>query len=308
MVQWYVFALISALFSALAAITQKKVLFKEKALVFCAVLGFFNLIIAIPFFFFIDFSILSYSGLIVLFIKSFLAAFSFLFVMLGIKNLELSRALPLLVLTPGLVAITAYIFLQEALSKMEISGIVFLTVGTYILSLKKPKKIKTPFKEAINPKGHYYIIAALIIFTITAVLDKVVLSNFKVPVNAFMGFQHLYLALIFFLYTLVKFRFSFWGCLVVGLVVGFSAVAVLFGCLLFLAAALGWLRPAVLVLPGCAPRPLVCFLPGLVARFRRRFSFVVVGAVAFPVPFRLPFSGGVRVAAFGGALPAFVWF
>ena len=198
MVQWYVFALISALFSALAAITQKKVLFKEKALVFCAVLGFFNLIIAIPFFFFIDFSILSYSGLIVLFIKSFLAAFSFLFVMLGIKNLELSRALPLLVLTPGLVAITAYIFLQEALSKMEISGIVFLTVGTYILSLKKPKKIKTPFKEAINPKGHYYIIAALIIFTITAVLDKVVLSNFKVPVNAFMGFQHLYLALIFF--------------------------------------------------------------------------------------------------------------
>lgn len=197
MISWYILALISALFSATAAITQKKILFEEKALSFTVILALFNLVIAIPFFFFIDFSTLSTSGLIVLLIKSILEGSSFLLVMLGIKNLELSRALPLLVLTPGLVAITAFIFLHETLTKTEIFGLAFLTIGTYVLSLKRKQKIKSPFKELIKSKGIYYLIIALAIFTITAVLDKIVLSTYKVPINAFMGFQHLFLAIIF---------------------------------------------------------------------------------------------------------------
>jgi len=197
MINWYFLALISALFSATAAITQKKVLFKEKALTFTTILAAFNLIIAIPFFFFVDFSTLSLSGIFILFIKTLLSGTSFLLVMLGIKNLELSRALPLLVLTPGLVAISAFIFLGESLSKIEILGIIFLMGGTYLLSLKNKQKIKTPFKEVIKAKGHYYVIGALAIFTITSVLDKAILSNFKVPINAFIGFEHLFLAIIF---------------------------------------------------------------------------------------------------------------
>jgi len=195
---WYVFSLISAFFSATAAITQKKVLFKESALNFSAVLAVFSLLIAIPFFLFIDFSSLAFSGLLVLFIKSVLEAGSFFCVMLGIKNLEISRALPLLVLTPGLVAFFAFLFLGESLSSFEITGMLFLIAGTYTLSLKKRQKLEEPVEESINPKGHYYIILALTLFTITSILDKAILSNFKVPINAFMGFQHLFFAVIFF--------------------------------------------------------------------------------------------------------------
>lgn len=197
MIQWYFLALISALFSATAAITQKKVLLKEKAISFTTILAFFNLIIAIPFFFFINFSQITTQGLFILFIKSVLEAASFIFVMIAIKNLELSRALPLLVLTPGLVAIFAFIFLGESLSLIEISGVVLLIAGTYILSLKRKQKINDPFKEVIKTKGIIYTILALILFTTTSLLDKIVLSNFKIPVNAFMGFQHLFLAIIF---------------------------------------------------------------------------------------------------------------
>ncbi|MFH1612736.1 MAG: EamA family transporter [bacterium] len=197
MVQWYLLSLISALFSATAAITQKKVLFKESAIGFTTLLAFFNLIIAIPFFFFVNYSTLTSLGLIILLIKSILGATSFLFVMLAIKNLELSRALPLLVLTPGLVAIFAFIFLNESLTSLEIFGIVLLAIGTYILSLKQKQKISSSFKEIINSKGIYYTIIALLIFTATSVLDKALLSNFKVPVNAFMGFQHLFFAIVF---------------------------------------------------------------------------------------------------------------
>jgi drug/metabolite transporter (DMT)-like permease len=199
MIQWSVLALIAAFFSATAAIIEKKVLFKEKALGFSTTLALLNLVIAIPFFFFIDFSILTSSGLIVLFIKSILGALAFLCVMLGIKNLELSNALPLLVLTPGLVAIGALIFLKEFLSQFEILGMILLLIGTYILQLKQNQKFLDPWKIFIKSKGHIYILGALFLFTITSILDKAVLKNFKVPVNAFIGFQHLFLAIIFLL-------------------------------------------------------------------------------------------------------------
>ena len=199
MIQWYVLSIASAFFSAVAAITQKKVLFKESALGFSAILAFFNLVLAIPFFLFTDFSSLTSAGLFVLLFKSFLGALAFLCVMLGIKNLEISRALPLLVLTPGLVALFAFIFLKEVLTKIEIFGMLLLIAGTYTLSLKKDEKIEEPIDKALDPRGHYYIILALVLFTITSVLDKAVLNNFKVPLNAFMGFQHLFFAGIFFL-------------------------------------------------------------------------------------------------------------
>jgi len=194
---WYIIALTSAFFSASAAIFEKKILFKEKALAFSTTLAILNLLLAIPFFFFVDFSTLTTSGLIVLFIKSILGATAFLCVMIGIKNLELSNALPLLVLTPGLVALGAFIFLQESLTGLEIAGMFLLLSGTYVLQLKTRQKFLDPWKIFLKSKGHYYILGALILFTITSILDKAILKNFKVPVNAFMGFQHLFLAIIF---------------------------------------------------------------------------------------------------------------
>jgi len=198
-IPWYALSLVSAVFSASAAITQKKVLFKETALSFSVIVAIFNLILAIPFFLLTDFSILTSSGLIVLFLKSILAGLAFLCVMVGIKNLEISKALPLLVLTPGLVAIFAFIFLKEALTILEITGVGLLIVGTYILALKPKQKIKQPIKEAVKAKGHYYIISALLLFAISSILDKAILKNFQVPLNAFMGFQHLFFAIIFIL-------------------------------------------------------------------------------------------------------------
>ena len=94
--------------------------------------------------------------------------------------------------------IFAFFILGEALTGYEILGVVLLIIGTFILSLKKKEKISEPFREIVKAKGNYYIIAALILFTISSVLDKALLSTFKVPLNAFMGFQHLFFAIIFF--------------------------------------------------------------------------------------------------------------
>lgn len=206
MINWWVIALVSAFFSAVAAIVEKKILFKEKAFSMSLILALFNLVLAIPFFFFVDYSLVTYSGLGVLFFKSVLGALAFLFVMLGIKNLELSKALPLLVLTPGLVAVFAFLTLGESLKVIEIVGLILLLLGTYVLQLGNGKGFMAPWKSFINSRGNYYILGALILFTVTSILDKAVLKNYKVPINAFMGFQHFFFAIIFLLFALFYFK------------------------------------------------------------------------------------------------------
>lgn len=199
--EWYLIALVSAFFSALAAIFEKKVLFKEKALAFSFILALFNFVLAVPFFFFMDFSVLTASGLGVLFFKSILGAGAFLCVMLGIKKLELSSALPLLVWTPALAAFFAFVFLGESLTLFSICGMGLLLVGTYVLQLKGRQGIFEPYVTLFRSRGYMYILFALALFTTTSILDKALLKNFKVPINAFMGFQHMFLALVFLIFV-----------------------------------------------------------------------------------------------------------
>lgn len=193
---WYYFSFIAAFLSALAAIIEKKTLFKEKALTFTVILSIFNLILASIFFFFVDFSKISYSTLIIVFFKSILNAMAFLCVMYSIKNLELSDALPMLVLTPGFVAVFALIFLGETLTLIEWIGLILLIAGIYILQIKEIK-IGDSIKKLFKSKGHKYVLTALILFTITSLLDRYILNQIKLEPTAYMGFQHLFFAIIF---------------------------------------------------------------------------------------------------------------
>jgi drug/metabolite transporter (DMT)-like permease len=195
MISWYVFAIISAIFSAIAAIFEKKALFKEFALNFSVVFGVITMFLAIPFLFFVDYSKISLIAILVLLFKVFLGAFAFLCVMKGLKDLEISNALPLLVLTPGLVAVFAFVFLGESLKSFEILGLILLIIGIYTMQLKGGEKILDPFKNFIKSKYHYPILLALVIFTTTAILDKALLSKFSLPVNAFIAFQYLFSAI-----------------------------------------------------------------------------------------------------------------
>ncbi|MFO7897157.1 MAG: EamA family transporter [Candidatus Cloacimonadales bacterium] len=201
---WYILALISALFSAMAAIGEKKTLFKENALEFSAVLAIFNILLSLPFLGTIDFSALPYPALSVLYGKSILGMCAFLFIMHGIKNLEISGALPILVLTPGLVALFAFLLLGEALSTWQIFGLILLLVGTYVLQMGHRRDIWQPFKIFGKSRGHRFLLGALLIFTVTSLLDKWLLRDFKLPPYTMLTFQHLFLGLNFFILTLLR--------------------------------------------------------------------------------------------------------
>lgn len=200
---WFLVAFTSALLSAFAAVSQKKILFKMEALEFSFVLAVFNMLFSIPFFTGVDIASLSADNIIALYIKTLLGALAFLNVMLAIKNLEISAALPLMTLTPGFVAIFAFILLGEALTVLEVSGMLLLLAGVYILESNSYRDILYPFKVFINSKNHHYIIFALLLFTATSIMDKVILVNLNLPPYAFMGFQQIFLAVNFLIIILI---------------------------------------------------------------------------------------------------------
>lgn len=191
--QWFYFAGMSAILSALAAIIEKKVLFKERVLNFVLVLAIFNMILASIFLFYVDFSKVTSISLIVLLFKAVLNGIAFVGVMFAIKDLELSDALPLLVLTPGFVALFAWIFLKESLTSLEIFGLCLLILGVYIFQSKK--SLLNPLKKL--KRGYKFIILALSLFTATTILDRVLLNQYKLQPTALMSFQHFFFFVVF---------------------------------------------------------------------------------------------------------------
>jgi drug/metabolite transporter (DMT)-like permease len=194
---WFLLAFVSALFSAAAAISQKKILFKLEALEFSIILSVFNALLLIPFLFLINFGNIQLINLLVLYFKTILEAFAFWNVMLAIKNFEISKALPLLALTPGLVAISAFIFIRDLLSLTEIFGILLLILGTYILEVKSKNDLLDPFKTFLGSKKYHYVITALLLFTITAILDRLLLHKYDLEPLSFLIFQNFFLAVNF---------------------------------------------------------------------------------------------------------------
>jgi len=194
---WFFVALISAFLSAFAAITQKKVLFNLGALEFSFLLSLVNLLFSIPFFFFIDYDTINTLNLSILFAKSIIGVGAFLCVMISLKNLEISNALPLLALTPGFVAVFAFIFLGESLKMIEVIGLIFLIAGTFILENKNFKELFFPFSIFLKSKYHRFIILALLLFTASSILDKLLLIKLNLSPISLTAFQHIYFALLF---------------------------------------------------------------------------------------------------------------
>jgi len=196
---WFLIALLSSFLSAFAAITQKKVLFNLNPVQFSFYLSIANLVLSIPFFFFIDYNTINASNLFVLFIKSVIGVTAFLCVMTALKNLQISNALPLLALTPGFVAVFAFLFLGEALKFYEVLGLISLIAGTFILESKNLKEILFPLNVFFKSKYHRYILAALLLFTASSVMDKLLVSKMNLTPISFTAFQHIYFALLLFI-------------------------------------------------------------------------------------------------------------
>ncbi len=81
-----------------------------------------------------------------------------------------------------------------------------LLVGTYILETKPVQTFFEPFHVFFRSKDYRYIILALLLFTATSIMDKLLLKQYKLPPIDFMAFQQFFFAIIFSVISFVAFN------------------------------------------------------------------------------------------------------
>ena len=202
--EWYWLALSSALLSAFAAILQKKSLNEINALNFTVIVSVFVALFSTFLIGKVDLSVSGSYSILVLFGKSIINATAFLCIMIALKNLEISRALPVLAASPMTVALLAFILLGESLSLTEVLGMVLIVLGTYVLELKKNENIIAPFRVFVESKYHRIILIALGLMSLSAILDKLLLTSFKLPPLTFLVMQNYFFLIIFLLYRFLS--------------------------------------------------------------------------------------------------------
>ncbi len=194
---WFVYALLCAVFLSAASLIEKRVLRNTHAIDYSATLAVANLFISLPFIFFIDFSKVSFQALLLIFITAFFASMAFYLVAKAVRHLEISTVSPLLALSPGTTSILAFFVLGEALSAQNITGIVFMIIGSYVLGMDPKNGLLEPLKVFIRSKYIHFIFLSLLLYSVGAVLDRAIVSVFEVPVVVYIFFVHLFTSVLY---------------------------------------------------------------------------------------------------------------
>jgi drug/metabolite transporter (DMT)-like permease len=179
---WLLLAFISALLSACAAVTQKKILFRIDALSFSFFLSAVIMVLSFGALFLVNVTAVSGITLIILVLKGVINAFAFVLVMMMLERADISGTLPLLALTPGVTAILAFVAIGETISSIEFWGLL-LMIGGVLLLERRPTRLG-------SFKAQRYIWTALLLFAISAVMDKVLVSGYRTSPITVLFYQH----------------------------------------------------------------------------------------------------------------------
>lgn len=192
---WVILAFLSAFLVSAAAITQKKILCKEHAMEFSAVLALFNLAFSIPLFFFIDYSTITLPAMGFIFLAGVFGGIAYYLVAKSIRHMELSSSSPFLTLAPGITAILAFFFLGEKLTLLQTGGIILMIAGTYVLESRHGKSIFEPVRELIRSKYIHFILIALVLYGFSSIIDRHVLFSLNLQPLSYLAFAHLFIAM-----------------------------------------------------------------------------------------------------------------
>ena len=194
---WFGLAFLSALLSAAAAIMQKKILFRMTALEFSFLVSVFTVAVCALIPLAVDVTSVSGPTIAIMLAKSVLSAAAFLLVMMSLERNQISSALPLLGLTPAITALLSLAATGEILRGWEWGGIALMMGGTYLVERKPGNLGLRPFREVIAARSHRPIIGALLLFAVTSVVDKSLLTGYAVKPLVVLFYQQAVYCLVF---------------------------------------------------------------------------------------------------------------
>jgi drug/metabolite transporter (DMT)-like permease len=212
---WFVLATCSALLSASSAVIQKKILFRLTALEFSFLVSAIILTVSLFVPFSVDVASIPSSALTILLGKSILGGMAFLLVMMSLQHNQISSALPLLGITPGVTALLALMLLGESLRPWEWVGIGLMMAGTYTLERRPGQKTYQAFKVIFTNKNFYYMYGAVGLFAVSSVADRMLVSGYRIDPLVVLFYQHIVYCTLFGLQLLFR-KYSFSTLLIKG--------------------------------------------------------------------------------------------
>ncbi len=171
---------------------------------FAATLALAVGVLSLPLLYFVDYDRLRLVPVLILFVASLFGALAYWLVAKSLRHLEVSSVSPLLILSPAITAILASWCLNESLTGLQIISLGLLLGGAYLLELGKSESWLTPFREFYRSRFLHYILLAVLIYGLGALVDRWLLSRYDFQpvayltlINLFIAFHFLILAKLF---------------------------------------------------------------------------------------------------------------
>ena len=241
--EWYLLAMLSAIFLSAHQIIKKRILKNHHSLEFLA--SVFLLVALFQFVFIsnVDFASVDLRLFLLIFVRACLIATGVYLLTRAQRHMEISSVSPLSNISPVFLLVLSYIFLGERVGLLKIVGVFLIVFGSYFLRIHDHYlDFFFFFKEFSRAKNKYvvYVFASLLFLSISAVLSKVILSDINVYTHMFFSYTFIavvYLAILFIKFNGIKeieysFRRARWWVPVLAVLVilsdftYFSAVAI----------------------------------------------------------------------------------
>ncbi|MCD6229595.1 MAG: EamA family transporter [Candidatus Diapherotrites archaeon] len=198
---WFLYAFASAVLGSAAIIIEKKILKNAHALQFSLSLAITNVFVSIPLLLFVDLSSIPMQAWVFMFSASVFGSFAFLFITKAMRHLEISIVSPMTNINPMVLSLFAFTFLGERITSTQISGIVLIATGAYLLEWAKyHSSFIAPIQELVKSKYSPLILISAILYGFSSLMDRQVLNVDGLAVSPF--------AYIFIVQAFISFNFA----------------------------------------------------------------------------------------------------
>ncbi len=185
---WFYTALIAAILFAAVAVISKEVMEDTSAVTYTSIYAVISTAFYLPVFLYyistthLD-TLTQFAPFILL--SGLANVFGILALNHGLKKTDLSIAMPLSRLQPVFVAVLGVIILHEVITLSLGSGIILVTLGSYIVLLENRTHFLEPFTNLKTDRGAQLSLASAAVFGVAAVTDRYVTQTLDPKVYTF---------------------------------------------------------------------------------------------------------------------------
>jgi drug/metabolite transporter (DMT)-like permease len=192
---WYILSLLSAAATSSASFVEKNALVTMRSLAFSLRVSYLVAAASIPIVLLTDLSSFGPREYAITLVVATLGSIAYVNVTHGIRRLDVGESAPLLLLSPALTAVLAYIVLNEQLGRLDIAGMLIIIGGAYMLQAGSGG-LRGIFRKLSEESGLRYIAQGIILYAVTAVLDRVMLGEIGVSPIAYLAISQLFIPVV----------------------------------------------------------------------------------------------------------------